>query len=284
MTRLWQLSAITALVILCAGCIESTTTVSLARDGSGTVTETLYEVQSVTRMMSMLRGIGSALSHESLQRADEDPFMDRSRYEARAKRMGEGVTLVSVDRAKKRDGSRGVRAVYAFDHINALSLGLEPNYPPPVPASPDEAAAEGARVTFSYKETPSTLKIAIPWAERARRQAAIYENALPRGELTLEESSLVGHILTGFRARMLIETVPPFSNSTASKVDGDALKPEKRSVVLFDVALGETVRSDRSLDVLAGIGAPRNLEDALSKYVDLLGVTVEKKDSVTVIF
>lgn len=285
MRKLWGAAAMVA-VVLTAGCIESTTTVQVARDGSGTVTETLYEVKSVHRMMSMLRGIGSALADESLQRADDDPFADRMRYVRRAAAMGQGVSLQSMKRVKRGDGSPGVRAVYAFEDIRTLRVPVRPNYPPPVPP-PEPRTNDGYRVTFDYTSGPgeeARLTAAIPWADAARRQRAAYAVNVPRGSLSRDESALVAHVFSGFRIRLCVRTVPTFAETTASRVDDDSHPSDDRAVTVFDLMLGEAVRNDRALSRLAGIGAARDVSDALVKYAGLPGVTVEQQNSVTVRF
>jgi hypothetical protein len=83
-----------------AGCMQVTTTVDVKKDGSGSVTETLFMSPQFTAMMA---GMGGG-------QMKKNP-VDRAQYEARVAEMGEGVTLESVDDVKAADGREGTKEI-----------------------------------------------------------------------------------------------------------------------------------------------------------------------------
>jgi hypothetical protein len=95
--------------LLVAGCFQLDTTIRLNEDGSAVVTE---RVNFSRRLLDMAQGdSGPAI----------EGMLSREAAEARAKRMGKGVTLV---RHEVRDGSKGSRELVAEYRVEDISQFL----------------------------------------------------------------------------------------------------------------------------------------------------------------
>jgi hypothetical protein len=127
------LSLIVGVGLIMSGCLESNTVVTVEKDGSGTVEQTLYYPQ----MDLAGAGLQVSVDGENVEgfdfgnagkkpTAEEELAATRAQAEKAAARMGEGVTLQSVDALPPRNGRKGVRIVYAFKDINKLRLNPMP--------------------------------------------------------------------------------------------------------------------------------------------------------------
>jgi hypothetical protein len=128
------LSLIVGAGLIMSGCLESNTVVTVEKDGSGTVEQTVYypEMDLAAAGFQFGAGDGDAQGFEfgdapKKPTAEEELAKTRAQAEKTAARMGEGVTLQSVDALPPRNGRKGVRIVYAFKDINKLRLSPLPD-------------------------------------------------------------------------------------------------------------------------------------------------------------
>lgn len=145
-----------AFALLMTGCIEHHVTISLNKDGSGTITE---ETLLGAQMLAMIEQMG-ALGGEAGEVPDPTADMvDREKAEATAKKMGEGVTVEKVEKIDKA-GSKGGRIVYAFKDINKVKYGFGEGLDDMGPGGAEEPAPEAAEkpMKFVYKDGVLTLK------------------------------------------------------------------------------------------------------------------------------
>ncbi len=123
-------------------------TVLVQKDGSGSVEQTLYVKQVALPM-------GGSAQQPKLT-PEQELQLARQQCAAMAKRMGEGVTVKSVEQLEPRGEWKGVKAVYAFADVNKLNLPVVPQ------AGPVKAAADAA-IHFGFaKGAPSKLTVAMP--------------------------------------------------------------------------------------------------------------------------
>ena len=110
--RVLMLSAAAAAL---TGCINSATLIKVKPDGSGTVEQTtLVNMQALKAMMP------------GMPAGKEANPVNQDNLKRQAERMGKGVKLVSAEPAKN-GGFEGVKALFAFDDINAVSVSQDPD-------------------------------------------------------------------------------------------------------------------------------------------------------------
>ena len=99
---------------LCS-CFQVESTITLKKDGSGTITEELMLGEQMMQMMEMAKAQGGGGQMANPM----DKMMDKAKAKARAKEMGEGVEFVSIEKIEV-GGSVGVKTVFKFSDINKL--------------------------------------------------------------------------------------------------------------------------------------------------------------------
>jgi hypothetical protein len=143
------------IIVVCAvslaGCLNTSTVVRVAPDGSGTLEQTLlFNIKSVENAFA-----GMGLKSSGKSSSQKNPVDENMMKEAAAE-LGNGVTLVSVTPVKLPSGFEGVTARFRFDDITTLNTE---DMLMPGPAK--EAAAGNAqnRVAFALTRTPAGTSI-----------------------------------------------------------------------------------------------------------------------------
>jgi hypothetical protein len=136
------------LVAVCAvsltGCLNTSTVIRVAPDGSGSLEQTLlFNAKSIENAFA---GMGLKPSGKS---ASQSNPVDENMMKEAAEQLGNGVTLVSVTPVKQPSGFEGVTARFRFDDITKLNTE---DVLMPGPAK--EAAGDANnRVTFAMTRT-----------------------------------------------------------------------------------------------------------------------------------
>ena len=115
MKKLITLVGAAALALLTTSCLQQHTTLSLNKDGSGTITETTTFGAQMLAMMGAA-GEGQDPVAQMLEQA-------KAKAAEAATTMGEGVTLKEV-KALNEGGKKGVIAVYEFKDVNKLKYAF----------------------------------------------------------------------------------------------------------------------------------------------------------------
>jgi hypothetical protein len=106
-----------ALALLVSGCLNASTLIRVAPDGSGTIDQTLLfnpnNVEHAFTQMGLKPSGGSKSASKGKTISEADLRQDVSR-------LGEGVTLVSMSPVTLPNGYEGVSARFAFDDISKL--------------------------------------------------------------------------------------------------------------------------------------------------------------------
>ncbi|MDP6522699.1 MAG: hypothetical protein QGI24_01525 [Kiritimatiellia bacterium] len=278
------------LVVMASGCIDSTTTVHVRKDGSGTVTETVYVTRTMERMMAMMIGMAVALSEDAEGKGSQATSVGKAHYENRAGKIGEDVSLVSFKKIKGRNGASGTKAVYAFKDVRKISVSVEPDYALPEAvkssaATNSTSSAGASGVTFEFRKAPKCeLAVSLPWAEKARANILPRTGSRSGTRIPLEEIGMLRHVLDGFRARMRITVDDIIADTDAQFVERGRADPQKKYVVLYDLNIGEAVKNEAQLDQMAAIGPVPDMAEALVVFAGIPGMKITRADKVKVSF
>lgn len=158
-----------AVVGLClSSCIENSTVIRVAKDGSGEIFARYYFSPQVSGMLGMMNGFAAELSGaEGAGSAAPTPSPqellkpNQEALEADASAYGSGVSYSRHEYGKNANGWEGYLVVYKFDDINQLSF--DPSEPPgpfddlaksnPAAAAAIEEQTEGKEVESPVKFT-----------------------------------------------------------------------------------------------------------------------------------
>lgn len=147
-----------AFALLATSCMEHHVTISLNKDGSGTITEETVLGAQMLAMIQQMAAIGGEGAEAPDPMAD---MVDKEKAEATAKKMGEGVTVSKVEKIDEAE-RKGARTVYAFKDINTVKYGfgdgLEDMGGDMGPGGGEEEEKAEEPMEFVYKDSVLTLK------------------------------------------------------------------------------------------------------------------------------
>lgn len=239
-------------------CFQVESTISVKKDGSGTVTEVILFGQQMKDMLAM----GAA------QGGQADPFAkmtDKTKAQERAKKMGEGVELVSIEKIDA-DGKLGFKAIYKFADINKLkySAGSAMDMGN-APADAAEKAGDSG-MTFMFADGKLTIVQKKP--DAAKKDG---EDAAKPDEMDPQMLAMMQGMMKDMRVTTQVKIESGIAKTDATYVDGDV-------ITLGDIQMGKIVGDPEKLKALQS--GDFDKAKAALKGVD--GIKFEEKESITV--
>lgn len=274
----------TQLLLLTAGifslfgltsCFQVENTITVNKDGSGTIVEETIFGEQMQMMLQMAQAQAGAQGGDAVANP-LDKMMDKTKAEARAKKMGEGVELVGIEKINE-NGKMGVRTTYKFSDVNklkysnagALDLGE-------LPGAPADAAKKADEGGITFKLDGGKLSIiqkalneeAAKAAEEQAKENPGEEKAAAMGE---QELAMMKGMMKDMRIVMKVKIAPGIAKTNASHVDGD-------TITLGDVKMEKLLANPEKLKALQS-GDFEKTKEAM-KGID--GVKFEDKEVVEV--
>ncbi|BDS08609.1 hypothetical protein NT6N_36490 [Oceaniferula spumae] len=248
-------------------CFQVDNTITVNKDGSGTIVEETIFGEQMQMMLEMAKAQGGAAQANPM-----DKMMDKTKAEARAKQMGEGVELVGIEKINN-GGKLGVRTTYKFTDINkvkystagALDMGDLPGA-----AAGAAKKADDAGVTFKLADGKLSIIQKAPKAEDAEKVEGDAEPA-PAGDIDPQQLAMMQGVMKDMRITMKVKIAPGIAKTDASHVDGD-------TITLGDIKMDKILANPEKLKALQG-GDFDKTKEAM-KGVD--GVKFEGKEIVEV--
>ena len=274
-------------VALITACIDSTTTISVRKDGSGTITEKVFISKS---FMSMMEGMFSQMAaKEGGEKNNTESEIDIEKYKGKAAQMGESVTFISARAITREDGSKGTKVVYAFKDVSKLKVEAEPDNP----VGDKMAGTVGAEKVKEEKKSPIRFdfikgrkpKLIIYMPQDKEKKAA--EKA-DKGEAKGEEENAMGQagmammkpFLQDFRIRVEINfpdaKIGKTNASFVEKING------KDTVTLIDMALGKILDNPDEMKKLEGFSRTKDVSKAMEVMKKIPGLKIETHEKVEV--
>ena len=288
--RMLLLTALCAVVLLTA-CIDSTTVISVRKDGSGIVTETTYLNDSMKAMMQNMAGM---FGEEAKQEAEKDEPINIDELKEKAAKLGEGVTFVSAKEVKNEEGAKGVEVVYAFEDIRKLNIDAKPDNPMGdemagmmgAEASEESTGEEVKNpITFDFeKGRSSKLIVHIPKEEEKEAETEFSETESETDEEQPSDSDMqmMQQMFKGFRIRIMVNLLEGKLEKTnasfVEKVNG------KETVTLFDFNLGDIMGKKEYMDQLKALEKMKDMDKAMEEMKKIPGLKIETKEKVEIQF
>jgi len=247
-----------------SSCLQVESTISVKKDGSGTITEELVFGEQMVMMMQM----GAAQGGPGA--AGKDPMaqmLDKTKAQERAKKMGEGVELVSVEKIDAK-GKLGIKTIYKFSDINKLTYSgasaMDLGDMPGVKAE----EAEDAGTSFKLADGTLTIIQKKPAMEKGEDKEGKPE--LP-DDMDDQAMAMMQGMMKDMRMSMKIKIEPGIAKTNATYVDGN-------TVTLADIDFGKLVANPEKLKALQ-TGDFDKAKDAL-KGID--GVKFEAQEKLEI--
>ncbi len=273
-------------VIFITGCIDTTTVISLRKDGIGTITEIVYMDESV---ISMFKGMTAQMGDET-EAEQEEPseILDIEKYKAKADKLGAGVKFVSAKEVTNQKGSTGVEVIYSFDDIEKLNIQAKPENP-----VGDQMAGMMEAESVEEEENPitfefikgSTPKLVVNMPKKEEPEPA--EETQPEETASDPEAAAQGMammrlFLAGFRIRMTINllegTIQKTNASFVERTGG------KDTVTLLDVALGEIMSNEKYAKEWERMSQTKDMSTAMETMKNIPGLKIEPSDRIEISF
>jgi hypothetical protein len=242
------------------GCINSGTLIKVKPDGSGTVEQTT--LVNTAAMKAMMPGMtppgqgGSAVNEADLKRT--------------AERMGKGVRLVSAEPAKAGT-FEGVKALFAFDDINQVSISQDPGMSGAAADSPFGGAAPPPPenpVKFTLKRNSATSLLTVQLQDKPVPADA----TKPQGGPDMSDPTVMNMVKTmfeGFKVNIDLEVLGSIVKTNAEYVNGSRL-------TLLDLDLALLFQDQEKLKALQGKIAPGATLSEVKPYLkDVKGIKID---------
>ena len=261
-----------------SSCFQVESTITVRKDGSGTISEKMILGEQM-KMMLAQAGAGG-----------EDPMaqmLDQTKAEARAKTMGEGVEVVSVEKIDA-NGELGVKTTFRFADINKLKYSL--NDAMDTGDAGGNAADEGKDGSLTFKLADGRLTIIQKAPQGDANDAGGFKMVdgkltlkpqVPQGdakdakpeqpEIDPQQLAMMQGMMKDMRVTTKVVIEAGINSTDATYVDGD-------TIILSDIRMGKLLADPEKLKSLQGGGFDQ-MKKAL-KGVE--GIKFEDKDSITV--
>lgn len=238
-------------------CLQNETTVTLNKDGSGTIVE---ETMLGAQMMAMMT--------QFAQPGQPDPiaemFSEEKGKEKTAK-LGEGVEFVKVEMFEK-DGKKGGRFHYKFADINKISLNPG-DAVEDMSDGPPPGADEGKKEKLKFAYADGKLKIIVPPADFDDMNMDDDEGGDP------QQAAMMKQMMADMRITMKLVIADGIAETNATYVEGN-------TVTLMDVQVGKMLEQNDALKKISET-AKTDMDAAKAEFAKLDGIKMETKEDAT---
>lgn len=253
MTRLRSALALAG-ALMCSGCFQFSTVLTLKTDGSGTIDQRILFTQAAVAQLRQLAALGGGAQ-------DFEPVSEQQARDA-VTTMGAGVTYVSSTPVNTSEGV-GREIKYAFTDISRLRLDQAPPPPGGLPGAPQSDSSD--RVSFALTRQAdgrALLKITVP-----QLPALGGDNAPRSGSPSADQIAMLKPMLAGARLSIAIEPAGRLVRASSPYVTG-------QRVTLVDVDIDSLLGDDTLLPRLQAARTPEETK-AILKGVPGLKVNVD---------
>jgi hypothetical protein len=268
-TRSAVAAALCALLVL-AGCIDTTTKITVKPDGSGMIEKTLILSRHLAELMISMGTKGDAASIEQ-------GMLNEKSLKDGAARMGTGVSFV-LARKITVDKGNGWNAVYSFTDIGKVRINQNPAADLTLPGTTAAASAAAAasdtdnfRFTF-VKGSPATLTVAFPKPDQNAKPGSPPPGAADNQKLMDQMKQLYADM----RIVLTIEVAGTITQTNAAYVSGP-------TVTLLDMDFAKIIGDDVTFKKLSA-SQGQSMDQVRATVKAVPGVKIETQDPVSIKF
>lgn len=250
-------------------CLQSETTISLNKDGSGTIVEeTTFGAQMVA-MIGQMAALGAP---------GDDPLSNLSSEEkatTRATELGEGVTFSKAVAVTKRDGAKGARVTYEFKDINTVRFAAGDSVKSAFPDAGGAAldAVENAPpLKFSYAD--GKLVITLPQPEKEAAGEELAEIPATDEEANPEMEAMMKQMLGDMKVALRVVVEPGISATNATHRVGN-------TITLMEMDMGQLLKEEGTLKKLSALDQS-DPAASLEAIKNIPGVKMETQEKVEI--
>jgi hypothetical protein len=265
-------AALAALVL--PSCFQQNVTITLNKDGSGTIVEeTIFGAQ----MSAMLGGLGG-LGGEGADAKDPlKELTSEDKAKERAAQLGEGVTLEKTEPINA-DGKKGARVTYRFADINKLkysdpseAMGKALGDAAPQP----EGDKPKTKKPTAFKYADGVLTITNPDEDAAAdKDAGKKEDAPAEDAAQLAQAEgMAKAMMADMKISLKLVIAGGIAETNATHVEGD-------TITLAEMDMGKVLETPGAFGKMKDAG--NDSAKAMEALKDVKGVKMEAKKEITV--
>jgi hypothetical protein len=286
----FRILAALALALPLTGGLQSTTTINVAKDGSGTIEErTVAGEEFVVLMSQFSQGLAGLLGGDDAAAPPSNPILQpEDDYKKRSSVFGEGVTFVSAEEVKDSKGGAGALVRYRFDDITKLEVRVEDTMSAldtmkskiPIPIPNDVNIPNnfgGAPITFSFDPgSTASLGVNLPDPdEEAMREATAQaaKTKTPDADDIARASEFLGEM----RFSLLVKV-------DGEVVTSDATHQEGNAATLFALDFGKILADPDAFAKIQALSGEQDVAKAKMELEKVDGMTLEPKDAIEIRF
>ena len=223
--RTLHLSVALCASLVSAACFNSSTTIRIKGDGSGTIEQTTLLTAAAMAQMRQL----AAMSGENGKPLD---LFSADQAQQMASALGPDVKLVSSKPVKNADGEGNVM-MFSFTDVTKLHLNQQPSLPGGVAVDAPGVQKKAEEVKFAFSRNPdgnAVLGITMP----SPKMPAVPMPTAPAGSsgaanrVSPEQIAMAKQMLAGMRLAIAVEPEGTLVKTNSPFVDG-------RKVTLIDL-------------------------------------------------
>ncbi|TLD68646.1 hypothetical protein FEM03_21640 [Phragmitibacter flavus] len=261
-----------ASVFSLSSCVELGSLITVNKDGSGTIEETvLLSAQLKAMVASMPPGAGDGAGAAGNPAAALSGLVpDKKKADENALKYGEGVTVKSVDEVTLPDGRGGAKVTYDFADITKVK------YHP----GKEEAEKEGVEqepVTFGF--SGGELTINIPQGKTGETIEKLDEEQLKKAqEIDPAQMAMMKPMFAGMRMSFAVKAASGIASTDAAHLDGD-------TVTIMDMQVDKLFDNPESFKKFAAMMEEQSEPDPkklAEQFRGVEGIKVEEKEIISI--
>lgn len=249
--------------LLLSACFEMSSVVTVNKDGSGIIEESVLLGAQLKAMM----GAGGAEGGEGGPNL-KDLVPDKAKAEERAKKLGEGVTVKSHEAIKMPDGREGVKVTYAVADLSKLKYQ-------PLNEGKDGGSSEDKKpITFSV--SGGTVTVNLP-ADKPKENTDGAEKPKVPAEQMQAQMAMMKPMFAGMRMAVKIKAASGIASSDATNVSGD-------TVTIMDIQFDKLMEKPEAFAKFAETMDDKSMTpaQAAEKFKGVDGIKIEGKEKITI--
>lgn len=262
------------------GCLWHSGVVKVKTDGSGTVTETtLLRPEAVAMMKQMVAGFAAQAGAAGAPPPEPELFKE-SDAQARAGKMGEGVSFVSAEKVSN-DHGEGQKAVYAFKNVAKLKVDQKPVTPSAPGGGPGMGPGGGKaeNISFRFGKSPkgnALLTVQFPGMGKPPAEAKAADAPSEAPTPDPQQMAMMKQMLKGMKISYAVEVDGTIVATNCPNVNGS-------TVTLLEIDFDALLADEAKFNALAAKN-PKTLEEAKAVMKDLKGCTIPLEPEITIEF
>jgi hypothetical protein len=258
--RIFRVLLLSAAAATLGGCINSATLVKVKPDGSGTVEQTtMVNMQALKAMMPGLPQQGGQPANP----------VNQDNLKRQAERLGKGVRLLSAEPAKS-GGFEGVKAVFAFDDINAVSVSQDPDMAGGTGGIAPPPSQNDNPVRFKLARQGGTSVLTVQFQDKPSKGAG--SDTAPAGGPDMSDPTVMNMVkamFEGFKIGIDLEVVGSIVKTNAEYVAGPR-------ITLLELDVASLLADEAKFKALTSKLGPDPSISELKPYLkDIKGIKID---------